>query len=69
MRKVAKPTQDLDRFTYETDPSSTPVDIDRLVARFLIRLVRNKQSRTPLGSPAAGSSFSNSPEHRKEQTL
>lgn len=46
--QVAEPDLDLaDRFTVETDPSSEPVDADRIVARFLIRLVRNgKQSRS-----------------------
>ncbi len=70
MRSVAEPRPDhVDLLTVEVDPSAPPADWDREIARLLIHLVRRKQSRTTPTAPAAGSSFSSTPEHRKEQTL
>ena len=56
MPRVAEPDQDLvDRFQVVVDPAAEPVDVDRLVARFLIKLVRNgKQSRTSTGVSGGG---------------
>ena len=70
MRTIDADLDLVDRFQVVADPCSTPVDVDRLVARFLIRLVRNsKQSRTSTGVSGGGVGFFSTSGDQERQTL